>query len=389
MRKAKILIIALLLLLTLIFGVGVAAAQSFRSGDNITVAEGQVVNNTLWASGRNIDIAGTVNGDVFCAGQNVTISGTVEGDVICAAQTIRIAGTVNGDVRLAGQNVTISGDVSRNSSIAAQTFSLEGSGNVAGDASVAASDVNLNGVIGRDAALAAQTVVLSNSIGREVKATSEHLTLGSDARVGGDLSYTSTNQANIAKGATIVGTTTQYAPQERPSHRNRLFGFNVLTGLYTIISLLIVALALVLLLPQLFHVVTREAVEAPLKTLLVGVVAGFMFPILFVALLLTVVGLPLALLFLLMWLLILAFSGLFASYYLGRLLLRNQPNPIVIMLVGALIVLVVGLIPILGIFVGLASLWMGSGMALLSLKKQFTRPHYVILQAESSSEESE
>ena len=388
MKKIIMSIIAFLLL-ALIVGAGVAGAQNFRSGDNVTVGRGQVVNSTLWASGRNIDIAGTVRGDVFCAGQNVTISGNVEGDVICAAQTIRIAGTISGDVRLAGQDVTISGDVSHNSSIAAQTFSLEGSGNVAGDVSVAASDVNLNGVVGRDAALAAQTVMLSNSVGREVKATSEHLTLGHDSRVGGDLSYTSANRANIAKGATIAGATTQYTPQERPSHRNRLFGFNVLTGLYTIISLLIVALALVLLLPRLFHVVTGEAVEAPLKTLLVGVVAGFMFPILFVALLLTVVGLPLALLSLLVWLLILVSSGLFTSYYLGRLLLRNQPNPIVIMLVGALIVLVVGLIPILGIFVGLASLWMGSGMALLSLKKQFTRPRYMVPQSEPISETSE
>lgn len=388
MKKLLASIIALLLL-ALMVGAGVAGAQSFRTGDNVLVASGQTVDRTLWAAGTNIDIAGTVRGDVFCAGQNVTISGTVEGDVICAAQTIRIAGTVNGDVRLAGQAVTISGDVSHNSSIAAQTFSLDGAGSVAGDASVAANDASLNGTVGRDAALAAQTVTLSNIIGREVKATTEHLTLGPNARVGGDLSYTSANQAIVAQGATVTGTTTQYAPQERPSHRNRLFGFNVLMALYTIISLLIVALALVLLLPRLFHVVTSVAVDAPLKTLLVGVVAGFMFPILFVALLLSVVGLPLALLSLLVWLLILAFSGLFTSYYLGRLLLSNQPNPIVIMLVGALIVLVVGLIPILGIFVGVASLWLGSGMALLSLKKQFIRPHYMVVQREPVSGPSE
>ena len=386
MKKTALLIIALLLL-TLTVSVGVAGAQSFRSGDNVTVAEGQRIDGTLWASGKNIDIAGTVNGDVFCAGQNVTISGTVRGDVICVAQTIRIAGSVNGDVRLAAQTVTISGDVNNNSSIAAQTFLLEGAGSVVGDASVAANDANLIGRVGRDASIAAQTVAISSSIGRELKATTEHLSLNSDARVGGDLSYTSANKANVANGATIGGITNRYEPKETANHRGRLFGFSALTALYTIISLLIVALALVLLVPQLFRVVSGVAITSPLKTLLVGVVAVFVFPIVFVALLLTVLGIPLALLLLLGWLLILALSGLFFSYYLGRLLLKNQPNPIIIMLVGSLIVLVLHVVPILGFVIGAVAIWMGSGMLLLSLKRQFVRPQYGLLPRRSSPEE--
>jgi cytoskeletal protein CcmA (bactofilin family) len=377
LRKTALLIIALLLL-TLVVGVGVAGAQSFQSGDNLTIAKGQRVDSTLWVSGRNVDIAGTVAGDVFCAGQNVTISGTVDGDVICAAQTIRIAGSVKGNVRLAGQTVTISGDVSHNSSIAAQTFSLEASGRVAGDAGVAANDVNLNGAIGRDVAVTARTVSLGGNVGREVKATTEHLQLNANARVGGNLSYTSANKANLTAGATIAGTTNHYQPAKTANHRNRLFGFSWVGAVYTIIALLIVALAGVLLLPQLFQEVSGVAMAAPFKTLLVGVVALFAFPVVFIAILLTVFGIPLALLLLLGWLLILAFSGLFFSYYIGRLLLKQQPNPIIIMLVGALVVLVLHVIPIVGLIVGAVALWMGTGMALLSLKRQFVRPHYLV-----------
>ena len=386
MKKILLSIISIVLF-TLVVGVGVAGAQSFRSGDNVTVIKGQVVDTSLWASGRNIDIAGTVNGDIFCAGQNVTISGTVNGDVICAAQTIRIAGTVNGDVRLAGQTVTISGSVSNNSSVAAQIFSLEEAGSVAGDTSVAATDINLSGTIGRDAALTAQSVAISSSVGREVKAITEHLRLGSKAQVGGDLSYTSANKADVAKGASIAGTTNRYQPKATANHRDRLFGFSLLAALYTIISLLIVALALVLLLPQLFQSVSSVAIAAPVKALLVGVVAVFVFPIVFVALLLTVFGIPLALLFMLIWLLILAFSGLFFSYYVGRLVLKNQPNPIIIMLVGALIVLIIHVIPILGLIVVAVAIWMGSGMALVSLKRHYVRPRYVLLHKQPDPEQ--
>ena len=45
MKKIIMSIIAFLLL-ALIVGAGVAGAQNFRSGDNVTVGRGQVVNST-------------------------------------------------------------------------------------------------------------------------------------------------------------------------------------------------------------------------------------------------------------------------------------------------------------------------------------------------------
>ena len=71
--------------------VSVVEAQSFQSDNDVTVAKSKFVSSTLWASWKNIDIAGTVKGDVFCVGQNVTINGTVEGDAISASQIVTIS----------------------------------------------------------------------------------------------------------------------------------------------------------------------------------------------------------------------------------------------------------------------------------------------------------
>lgn len=377
MIKRKLLGGVMFLLLPIIAWVGLAGAQSFRSGDNVTVSKNQTVDSTLWSSGRNLDIAGTVDGDVFCAGQNVTISGTVNGDIACAAQTIRISGTVNGDVRLAAQTVTVSSKISGNASIAVQSFSLEQEGSIGRDLSVAATEINLNGNVGRDAALGADRSVVAGTVGRNIKAGVDNLRLESQARVGGDLTYTSDKNAVIARGAQVAGNTHRYEPAKKKE--SGVFSkVGILLNLYMVVALLLIALAFVLLLPRMFHDVSDVALAQPLKTFLVGLVAALLFPVLFLALLFTVVGIPLALFLLLVWLVVIAFGWLFFSYYIGRLVLREQRNAIIIMLTGVLIVLIVSLIPYIGTLVGLAAIWMGIGMVLLRLRGYYARPVYTM-----------
>jgi cytoskeletal protein CcmA (bactofilin family) len=103
---------------------GIAGAQNFKSGDNVTVMSNEIVDSMLFAGGKNINIAGTVNGDVYCAGQTIAITGTINGDVFCAGQTITVSGTVNGSVRLAGQIVTLSGVIDDSATIGAQDLTI-------------------------------------------------------------------------------------------------------------------------------------------------------------------------------------------------------------------------------------------------------------------------
>lgn len=377
----KLLGLLLLIIAPVLLWAGAANANSFRSGDSVTVPSGQNVDSTLWVSGNSIDIAGTVEGDVFCIGRNVAISGTVNGDIFCAAQTIRISGSVNGDIRLAGQTVSVSSEVDGSASIAAQSVSMEQSSRVGRDASIAAEDVSLNGAVGRDAALAAANIGIAGDIGRNVKASTEKLRLESGASVGGDLTYTSAAEADVAAGAEVAGASLRYDPPEQD--RRSAWGFPDLAfGLYMLVSILIVALAAVLLVPGAFQQISGIALSRPLKVLLVGLAANLLFPVLFVVLLFTVLGIPLALLLLVAWLLVLAVGWLSFYYYIGRLVLRDSTNVILMMLAGTLIVAIVMVLPIIGGIVFLAALWMGTGMVLLRLREWYRRPVYDTSEAE-------
>lgn len=370
---------ALLLLVVPVFAwVGLANAQTFRSGDTTTVDANETVNSSLFASGRTIDIAGTVDGDVYCAGMNIFVSGTVRGDVLCAGQNVTVSGEVEGDVRLAGQSVTVSGQVDGSASVATAAFSLDSRARIARDLSVASSDMALNGQVGRDAALAGASAVLNNQIGRNVNASVESLRLNGQADIGGGLYYTSSQDAQLAEGAQVAGETRRSEPQQTKGTFEAPFITGASFVFYTIAALLILSLALVLLFPRAVHAVTSQAVAQPLKVLLVGFVASLAVPVLIIVLLVTVLGIPLALLLLGIWLLILFLAGPVFSYYIGRLLLSCQRNVMLIMALGALVVLLLLFIPILGFLVWLAAMWMGAGMILLEITRRTPRPRYEI-----------
>lgn len=376
MRRA--LLLSTMIMIGIVAGFfGVAHAQTFRSGNSATVGANEVVDGTLWTTGKTVDIVGQVNGDLFCAGQTVTVSGTVHGDVICAAQTITISGTVDGNVRSAAQTFNVSGNVMHNLTAAAQSFNQAAKASVAGDASVAGSDVTFNGTIGRDAALAGQNVTINGQIARNVTASVEQLSLGSGAKIGGDLSYTSKNEVLSANDAVVAGTTTKYLPKEQPQRRiGSVVGFGVGAVIFAALAGLVFVLTLVLLIPQTIHNVTNQAIKSPWKTLLVGFLASLIVPILFIIILLTVIGIPLALLLIGVWILISSLSGVMSAYYTGRLIWKDQHNAILIMLVGSLLLFVLYFIPIIGVFVALGAYFMGTGMLLLEAKRFVGSPNY-------------
>lgn len=372
MKRARYLLIGILSVLPLLGWMTIAHAQSFRSGNNVTVSSNQVVNNTLFAAGKTVDIAGTVNGDVFCAGQNVNVSATVHGDVICSGQDISITGRVLGDVRLAGQDVTIGGTVRDNASVAGQSFVIDSRGQIGQDLSAASGTVELNGLVGRDVAISATDLNLNNGVGRNVQASVNQLTLGSTAKVGGSITYSSHNTLHKANGAMVNGTITRHTPTAHHGH----FFVGWLFAIYIFVALLVVALVLVLLFPRVFEHAALMANASKGRTLLVGFAASILMPILLAVIAMTLIGLPLALLAGLAWLLVVLLAGPFAAYLLGTWLIPRHRNPIIVMLLGASILFLLYLLPILGFLIWLVAAWFGIGMILRQLFFRVGRPHY-------------
>ncbi len=356
--------------------VGAAHAQSIKSGNSASVAAGEKIDSSLWMAGHDIDVAGEVNGDIYCVGQNINISGTVHGDVICAGQTINISGTVDGDIRVAGQTISLNGSVSHNVSVAGQSITSDGKSKVDGDLSLAGRDITLNGSVGRDLLAAGNTLTVHNSIGRNVRARIQNLTLGSNAKVGGNLAYTSNNDASILPGAVVGGQTIKSEPQQRSGNNFGLWHSAAWFAFYLALAMLVMALVLVALFPKVIHDTTNVAITSFWRAFLTGLLAAIIMPFLLVLLFITVVGIPLALLLLFGWLAISLLSGIFSAYYLGRRLWHGQHNPILIMLAGSILLILLYLIPVVDFFAFVVAYWLGVGMILVKLREHMPHKHY-------------
>lgn len=385
MRRIRILVVILAMaFIGLGWTVAAHAQGSFRTGNDVTVPQGRTLSSSLFASGKTIDIAGNVDGDVFCAGQDISITGDITGDVICAGQTVHVSGHVSGNIRVAGQSVTVSGPTDRSLTAAGQNVALEASSTVGGDTSVVGQNVTLNGTIGRDLEADGNTVTINGAVNRDVHAAVTDLALGSSARVGGNVAYTSRNTLSRASSAVVGGTISRTEPavnQQEGVRFGSVIGGGFLFALYMFIALLIVALALILLIPQFIHDATEVALRTPWKTLLVGILASILMPVIIVALMFTLIGIPLAILLALSWLVILGVAVPFAGYFLGSLLLsKSTTNPIWIMLLGMAIILILYMIPFVGFITWLAASWFGLGIILLQYPR-LPRPHYNVAPA--------
>lgn len=304
-------------------------------------------------TGLIVDVSGQVDGDVYASGQSVTISGDVTGDVIAAAQTITVTGTVDGNVRLAGQDVTVTGAVSRSGTVFASTFTVADAASFGDDVVGAAGNVRVAGQVGRDLIL---------SVGQ--------LTI--DGQVGRNLTYYSDSDARIADGA-VDGTVERIEPPHTP--RAEVSPWAAVAGwflglLYALVALSLVTLLAGLLFPRWLQKVTDHLVPSPWKALLVGLVASIAVPVALLFLLVTIIGAPLAFAGMLVWVLLTLATFVYAAFYLGRLVLRGAPHPVVTALVGGVILIVALQIPWLNIVVWLAMVFFGLGAQLLEFSRQ-------------------
>jgi cytoskeletal protein CcmA (bactofilin family) len=306
-----------------------ALAFSAQSEQTITVPKGETKTGTYYAWGQVITIDGDVDGDLVCAGNSVSVNGAVHGDVICAGQTVTVNGPVDGSVRVAGQVVSLNGTVGRNGMVAAQTLAMGSASTLAGDLGVAGQTASINGKIAKD-----------------LYVKLDDLKLGPDATVGGK---------------------TVKAPKTEPRHNDAQdFGSAILAlRLYWIFASLIIGLAFVLLAPRLVQRVTKVMLDKPGSSIGWGLVVTLLGPIVVLLLLVTVVGIPLALLTGLLWLVLVATSGIVAGiaageWFVARADWKRHPLLWATML-GVPLAAIAFSVPVLGWLLAMVATWWAVG----------------------------
>jgi cytoskeletal protein CcmA (bactofilin family) len=351
---------------------GVAAAFSSQSGQNVTVPKGETRAGTFFAFGQVVTIDGDIDGDLVCGANTVTINGTVRGDVLCAAQTLTIGGSVEGDVRVAGQVVNLNNAIARNGMVATQSLALGSASRVGGDLGVLAQSASVNGPVAKDVYGAIDSLTVASTVGALNLAVNS-LALTGDGAVTGDVNYHSEKTFNLADDK-VGGEIKRTEPKQTAgNNEEEAARAGLAMRLYWILASLLLGLALVALAPKQIKRVTAKMRKRPGATIGWGLILTLLAPILVILLLVTVVGIPLALLLGVLWLVAVGLSGVLAGIAAGEWFVeRAEWRSRALLwatLVGVPLAAIVFSVPVIGWLAGLVACWWAVGGLALTARE--------------------
>ena len=319
--------IALLFLSCFALAAGAAAADSppeatIRLGGDVVVS--QPLQGALHALAGTVTIDAPVSGDVSAAAGDVYVGSTaaIAGDVSLAAGHVAIEGAIQGDLRAAGGHVEIDGPVT-------------------GDASIAAGS----------------------------------LELGPAARIQGRLTFHG-GELHRDPAAQIVGGIVHTSPPRWrwPAHEHSA-GWRFAHGWIWTAGLMLLAALIAAALPDASHRMAQELRERPWITPLLGLVAIASIPVGAVLLILTIIGIPIALLALVGYAGLLLVAYVWVAVVVGGMLLdRVHPETaartawrVGAAVLAMLLLAIVVRVPFVGGLVKLAALVVGMGMIVAAI----------------------
>ena len=395
MRRFALVRSLLLGILSLFVFVAPAAAGDFRGANSVTVGDGETIDDDLYVGAGTVSIGGTIEGDATIAAGTVTVTGTVNGSLNVGGGSIDVLGEVTGAVRVSGGTVRIAGSVGRDVVVFGGTATIEPDAEVGGDVAGGVGMLTVGGTIGGDVLAGAGTLRVTGTIEGGIEASVGELIIEGDASVGGDVTYTSEREAQIADTAQIGGSVERHEPA--PGTGGGGDGGESIPGVTPILAfigvlvgMLIFGWTLLAIRPRLVLGSGELLRTRPLPALGFGllawvgqfvVVAFLLLCAVLFAILAGAIGGAFAFAAVVMILLIIilfVIASVPVAMAIGGLILRGDRSPYLTYLVGAVIlaaiVVVTGLVPALGALVALTIWIIGLGAFVLYLMRTRTVP---------------
>lgn len=353
--------------------------ENFREGEVVTLPKGETINRDLFAFGERVEISGTVNGDVYAFGGTIIVDGTINGDLIAAGGSLNVSGRISQDLRVAGGQITITGKIGRNLTIGGGSVEITDSAALGGSLLAGAGNLNIAGPVEKDIRAGSGNITVSSAVGGNVDVGVGTLRLTSKASVGGNLTYWSDQEASIDDSAKVQGEIVKNTPPKTQGPApEKIFGMAIGAVLFlkiiSFVTTLVLGLLIIRLLPQFSQNAVLNIRKKPWASLGVGFLATVLIPIVFVILLVTMIGIPLALMLLPIYLISLYVVRVFPMLWGGVILsekLNWKINAYWSFIAGSVIYFIIQLIPIVGDLLTLLVVLFGLGTLLITKKETY------------------
>ncbi|PIQ68084.1 MAG: hypothetical protein COV91_05975 [Candidatus Taylorbacteria bacterium CG11_big_fil_rev_8_21_14_0_20_46_11] len=342
-----------------------SASALVHVGGDYFLKGSEKVSDDVYVIGETSAITGTVNGDVTSLAPFIVSEGDISADVLLLGSQVTLGGTVGDDARLVGQTVILNGVVFDDVVAIGTKVVLSKGASIKGNLYIVGGNVSIEGEVLGDVRVFAQKATVSGTIGGTVESWGS-FEIMKDATITGDLVYHA-DQELIVPDRTHIGGTIIFADTHSESileANSTMFG-----GFFALYTLMVLTLSFFL-----FFFMRERTEEVLLEVLprfgarlVRGILIVVVGPILIGILVGSVIGLPIALIALCLYVIMLIFGSAisaiivgaaFERYALKRSVFPLSYRPVVI---GTLALSLLGTLPFIGFLLHLILLCVSVG----------------------------
>ena len=363
----------LLLLAILLFATGALLAQIRTQSDDLVEVTDILPDMAFFAAGDLIVSAKSTD-DVFAAGGDVSIDGAQADHMLAAGGDVIVTNAAFHDLIIAGGNINlVSGSVTDDVVAAGGDLDVNPDFNIKGSLMITGGDVLIGAPVGGELRAAAGHLRLNANVAGDAHLVGGDVTIGPNVQIGGDLRHR-TQRLTIDPSATVLGEIIELEPAPRPDVEK--WGMTAAAALTVfalafLIGMAVLIIVIALALPSLMNSAAAMIREKPLSTLGIGFLIVVAAPVVIAILFASVFGAPLALLIGVIFVAAAPLAIAAFAYFVGmmgrNLISKNaESEPGVTARMGwsfmaAVLLVVVGLIPLAGGLVWILAYVLGIG----------------------------
>jgi hypothetical protein len=335
----------------------------------------RTVGSDYFGAGGVLDLIDPVGGDAFLAGGHIKTASEVKGDLVAAGGEVSIGGAVGDDLYVAGGSVQVDAIVAGNARVAGAEIGLGQATVVNGAATLSGGRIRYEGSTRGRLQASGGSVLIDGSADGDVEVHAEDLEVGPQTRIGGRLIVHGTRSPTVPEDARIAG-----GVEFHEADLGRHFGESdvardvrsvarVVGSVLWVVGLFVAGTLFTLAFPGYTARAADRIGREPLRGLALGFVLLTCLPVLAVLLVVTIVGIPLAVIVGVLYVLLLLLGWLTAALFIARkgLTLARGEKPVtagwrtVALLLGVLALWGLGQVPVLGGWVTFVALLLGIG----------------------------
>jgi len=350
-----------------------------RTGIAVTVASGEVVDDDLYVGAETVTIDGTLNGDLWAAANTIIINGRVNGSVMAAGNQISINGDVTHAVRAVGESINIKGSIGGDVLAGCRGLNIASTAEIGGDLLFGADSVDIAGPIEGDIKGGGSEVAIGDMVGGNVELEVERLIILSTASIGGDLTYSSAEEADIQSGAQIAGATTHNVPEIKEDGAGMLpfapFS-GVLAKLTNFLMAFVTGLIIIFLAPRRLRSIVDAIGSRPGPSAGWGALLVLVTPIAALLVCVTIIGISAGVIALALYGIGLYLAQIPVGLFIGRWIIgrfrtvESKGAMVGALAVGLVILKLLSLIPYFGFVVGFVVALFGLGAVVAAERKE-------------------